>query len=124
MISSTYANAAQTLVSFVDHAGAIRSVAPDWPGEFRNEAVDGGGVIGFLAAGGVIAPYVAPPKSAEQLRIGAFKADPTRANLITLIQGSTPAQIDTWLTNNVTTLAQARNVLGQLIKLVGGNSVS
>jgi hypothetical protein len=72
----------------------------------------------------VVVAFLSPPPTAEQLRIAAFKADPTRANLVTLIQGSTPAQIDTWLTINVTTLAQARNVLGQLIKLAAGNSVS
>lgn len=31
---------------------------------------------------------------------------------------ATPAQIDTWLTNNVTSVAQARTVLAMLIKAV------
>lgn len=66
-------------------------------------------------------PFVpTPAPTAEQLRLAAYKADPTRQNLITLIQGSTPAQINNWLTTNVTTLAQARAVLGQLILLVAG----
>lgn len=34
------------------------------------------------------------------------------------LQGATPAQIDTYLTNNVTTLAQARPVLRLLLQSV------
>ena len=34
------------------------------------------------------------------------------------IKGMTVSQIDTWLTNNVTSLAQARTVLAYLIKIV------
>lgn len=63
------------------------------------------------------------PLNAEQVRLAAYKADSTRQNLIALINASTPAQINTWLTNNVTTLVQARAVLAQIIILLGGNSI-
>lgn len=59
-ISCTFANAENTQVTFTDNSGETRTVPADWPGHFRMEELDGGGVIGFLAAGGTIAPYVAP----------------------------------------------------------------
>ena len=34
------------------------------------------------------------------------------------LKTATPAQIDTWIAANVTTLAQARTVLGSLIKVL------
>ncbi len=61
--------------------------------------------------------FFAPSVSA-QAKVQAFLADSGRQQLITLLQNSTPAQIDTWLTNNVTTLAQARTVLGYVIKAI------
>ena len=63
-------------------------------------------------------PAAAAPLSAEQVRTNTFKGLPERQALLDQIRTATPAQIDTWLTNNVTTLAQARTVLGQLIKLL------
>lgn len=50
-------------VVFTDNLGATRIVSPAWPGDFRMQDVDGGGVVGFLANGGVITPYVAPAPS-------------------------------------------------------------
>lgn len=39
-------------------------------------------------------------------------------NLDQLTAPKTPAQIDTWLTNNVTNLAQDRTVLSAIIKII------
>lgn len=67
---------------------------------------------------GVIAPYVEPAKTPDQLRTETFEALPERIDFVTRLKTATPAQIDTWLANNVTNLTQARTVLGQLMKLL------
>jgi len=54
-----------------------------------------------------------PPSQAKQDKIAAF-SDAVWAQLKT----ATPGQIDTYLTNNVTTLAQARVVLRILMLAV------
>lgn len=59
-----------------------------------------------------------PPPSADQLRKAAVAADVSYIDLFNRAKTATPAQIDTWLTANVTSLAQARVVLGALIKIV------
>lgn len=57
-------------------------------------------------------------QSAELVREQSFVADASRVDLLTRLKTSTPAQIDTWLTNNVTNLAQARTILGAIIKTI------
>jgi hypothetical protein len=54
-----------------------------------------------------------PPSPAEETD-GALAADPRWQAL----RGASPAQIDAWLTNNVTNLAQARQVLKFLLLAV------
>ena len=53
----------------------------------------------------------------EQLRAATFAALPERQDIVQRLKDATPAQIDSWLTANVTNLAQARTVLGALIKV-------
>ena len=60
---------------------------------------------------------------AEKNRITDFKNDNAQADLLDRLKTATPNQIDTWLTNNVTTMAQARNVLGAIIKLLAAKGV-
>lgn len=61
MISCTYADAQNQTVIFDWGDGRPTQTAPvDWPGRFRT-AEDEGGVVGFLAHGGTIGAYVAPP---------------------------------------------------------------
>lgn len=55
---------------------------------------------------------------AEVTRKAGLSADANVLALLTQAKTSSNAQIDTWLTTNVTTLAQARTVLGALIKFV------
>lgn len=73
-ISCAFANADSTIVIFSDNLGAVHTVSADWPGLFRMEEIDGGGVVGFLAAGGTIAPYVAPVASLPDLAPYQFRA--------------------------------------------------
>ena len=85
-------------------------------------------VTDFVAGGGTISPYdpttanaiaaAQAARAAELTRLSGLSADTNVATLLTQASTATTAQIDTWLTNNVTTLAQARTVLGALIKIV------
>lgn len=52
------------------------------------------------------------------VRIAGIEADSNVVTLLNQISTMTTAQIDTWMTNNVTTLAQARTVLAATIKVV------
>lgn len=54
----------------------------------------------------------------EDTRVGTFKNDATQQDLLNRLKTATPAQIDAWLTTNVTNLAQARTVLGAIIKFI------
>lgn len=62
-----------------------------------------------------------PTPTPDQLRQQSFVAQSDRADLVTRLQSATPAQIDNWLTNNVTNLTQARAVLGAIIKVFCAN---
>jgi hypothetical protein len=56
------------------------------------------------------------PGIAAQTKVDAFVADTNYQALLTQLKGAnSPAQINTWLTNNVTSLAQARGVLAMLL---------
>jgi hypothetical protein len=52
------------------------------------------------------------------VRQETFAAEPDRADLMTRLQSATPAQIDTFIDNNVTSIATARTVLKALLKLM------
>lgn len=58
---------------------------------------------------------ISPPDSP---RVSALKAAPDLVDLVTRLQAATPAQIDAWLTANMTNLAQARTVLGAVVKVL------
>ena len=59
--------------------------------------------------------FLTPP---GMVRINSFLQRADYIDLINRVRTSSPAEIDTWLTNNVTTLAQARAVLGAIIVLI------
>lgn len=63
-------------------------------------------------------PNVDPPPTASQIRAATFIAQADRADIIARLQTATPAQIDSWLVANVTNLAQARAVLGAIVKVL------
>jgi hypothetical protein len=52
------------------------------------------------------------------VRTKSFRDDAGRIDLLTRLRTATPAQIDTWVENNVTTLAQARAVFKAIIKVI------
>jgi hypothetical protein len=60
---------------------------------------------------------------AENIRINNFKNDAGQMDLADRLKNATPQQIDTWLTNNVTNLAQARTVLGAIVKFLAAKGV-
>lgn len=74
--------------------------------------------LAFVKAGGVPAPYVKPLPSAEDHRAEIFKSDAGRADLMTRLRTATPAQIDAFIDNNVTTIAQARAVFKAILKAI------
>lgn len=51
-------------------------------------------------------------------RIAVMKADVSREALLDRLRTATPAQIDTYVAANVTTLAQARDMMGTILKLI------
>jgi hypothetical protein len=70
----------------------------------------------WVDKGNVIDPYVPPGPTPEETRRDEFRGQPDYVDLAAKLKTSTPGQIDTWLTNNVTNLTQARSVLGAIIK--------
>ena len=63
------------------------------------------------------AEYVAAEaaRQAEEQRTTAFKADAIRQDMITRLTSATPAQISTFVDNNVTDLAGARTMLKRIL---------
>jgi hypothetical protein len=55
----------------------------------------------------------------ERARKRALAEDSQTVDILERLRTASPDQIDTWLTNNVTNLAQARTVLGMILKLLG-----
>lgn len=97
-ISCTYADAQNSAVIFDWGDGRpTQTIAPDWPGRFRMTE-DEGGVVGFLASGGTIAPYVAPSPSTNpvdyQLQRYQFLAMLTIASLDSLVATAIAAITD------------------------------
>lgn len=56
--------------------------------------------------------------TAQLAHAAEIRSDSSRADMLARLQSATPAQIDAWLANNVTNLAQARTVLGIILKLI------
>ena len=56
--------------------------------------------------------------SPEFIRETAFKAETDRTDLIERLKTATPAQISTWVDNNVTNIAQARAVFKAILKVI------
>lgn len=56
--------------------------------------------------------------TAEKSRQDAIKGDVQRAALVQRLRTASNAEIDAWLASNVTNIAQARQVLGAILKLM------
>ncbi len=70
----------------------------------------------WLAQGGVTQPYIRPAQEIiREQRKATFDADATRQELITQLSTATPAQINTYVNNNVTDLAGARALFKKIL---------
>lgn len=56
--------------------------------------------------------------AAEASRQAGLKADVQRAAMLTRLKGSTAAQIDNYVANNITNLAQAQAAIGLILKVI------
>lgn len=74
--------------------------------------------LAFIRGGGAPDPYVKPPPSSEDLRAETFRSDVGRSDLMTRIRTATPAQIDAFIDNNVTNIAQARAIFKAILKAI------
>jgi DNA-binding CsgD family transcriptional regulator len=70
--------------------------------------------LAWIAAGNTPAPYVPPALTPRELREQALLADADRADMVDKLKNASPAQIKTYITNNVTNLTQARDMLIKL----------
>jgi hypothetical protein len=72
--------------------------------------------LDWVSQGNVADPYVVDPSIAiRAARKATFDADATRADLIAKLTSSTPAQISTYVDNNVTNLAEARAMFKKIL---------
>ena len=72
------------------------------PGDMPDYYIDNLGLLRDKS--GVLVPIIANKEKADWVA--------------SVLAGATDAQIDTWFTNNVTTLAQARTVMAMMAKLI------
>lgn len=56
--------------------------------------------------------------NAETARRASIQTDPVRVDLLQRLAGATPAQIDTYVDNNVNTLADAKTMFKRILKLI------
>jgi hypothetical protein len=59
-----------------------------------------------------------PLPTPEEQRASTFRSDAARIDMLDKLRNATPAQIDTWVENQVTNLASAKVVLAMLIKIL------
>lgn len=59
-----------------------------------------------------------PAKTPDEVRLDTFKIEADRNDMADKLRNATPAQIDTYIDNNVTNLAQARAFLKALSKVL------
>ncbi len=100
--------------------GRINGVYPRrQPGIAEEElADDNPDVVAFLTNGLQKTQAEIDAAALEAVREATITSDAGRVDLLSRLRTATAAQIDTWLTNNVTTLAQARTVLAAVIKVI------
>jgi hypothetical protein len=64
------------------------------------------------------AEVIAYSNPAWKQRINTFNADPVRQDILSRLQGATPAQIDNWVDTNATTLAGVQQILKAILKIL------
>lgn len=113
ILSATWANADHTAAVVVtEEAGAVAISEIDRPQLWQEFEA-------WVALGNTPAPV--PPPSAADLRTDALLADPARADLIDKLRNASPSQIDSYIDNNVTTLAGARALFKIVLKVLALN---
>ena len=102
----------------VRHLPTGRVIKPDWPEWAAYQS--------YLSTGGDLAPADPDPPLSESEALARLELS-ERFNLLRELRGDpalqalrarTPAQVDAWIDANVTTLAQAREVLKTLARIV------
>lgn len=79
----------------------------------------------WLSAGNTLGPAIRPPAQvAEGARQQSFRDDVQRAAMLNRLKTATSAQIDTYVQNNVTNLAQAQVAIGIILKLIANDGRS
>jgi len=118
------------LVDAVGNVVNVVEVKPDDPMEAPEgltvvypagpEAEPGGTYVDGVFTRAPRDPVVDPsqPSEEEIARKLEFKGEQDRIDLLDRLNTATPAQIDTWIDNNVTSLASARAVLKAIIKVI------
>lgn len=67
----------------------------------------------------IIAAVAALPEpQVEADRVAAYQVDASRGDLLTRLKSATPAQIDSYVESNVTTLPQARTLFKAILKVI------
>lgn len=113
MITNAVYDSAGYIVADID--GQTMTIPDDMANRERRK------IAAWVAEGNVIAPYVPPAQTPDQIRQVLFAALPERIDLVIRLKTATPAQIDSWLATNVTTLAAARVVLATILKYLATN---
>jgi hypothetical protein len=64
------------------------------------------------------AAHAPPPPTPEQIRAETFNVDADRIEMLDRLRSATPAQIKTYVQNNVTDLASAKVVLAKILLIL------
>ena len=90
----------------------------------NGQPIDADGYEIAIHDGGTLAEFFARAASDvteeanESSRNASFKSEPDRIDLINRLRTATPAQVNSWIDTNVTSLAAARAVLKALVKVL------
>lgn len=113
-----------TDMGLVDATFDERLHEDDVPDPRRRQVVDASpspyraALDAWRALGNTVPPYSPPAPTPEQARAATFRADAGRIDLLDRLKTATPAQIDTWIDNNMTTIAQARTIIKAVLKVI------
>lgn len=81
-------------------------------------------LVDHTAVQTAITAYDPASVNTSQASINSNLADVNVTNAIKLLQGATPAQINTWVQNNVTTLPQAQIAIATILKILAAMLVN
>lgn len=99
----------------------VRAVCPQIDGVSVDGAIffqAGASPASRTAAQNAMQNFVPTDPAIEQSRQAAIRSDVDRSAMLARLKTASPVQIDTWVTNNVTTLTEARKAIGIILKLI------